>query len=114
MGDVILVWDFTINSNCSIQINRVDIVIKGFKKYKCLTDMIIASEKSFKQKNLIISVNIKIWKSKLQECGKLRTNYYSSCSRIAGMIKNTDTYIKKFPGNPSLSKIQKIMLMSTA
>lgn len=44
----------------------------------------------------------------------LSTNYYSSCSRIAGMIKNIDTHIKKFPGNLSLSEIQKIMLMSTA
>lgn len=47
-GDSInLLWDFIIHTNCTVETNRPDIVIKDYKEYKCyLIEMIILFNKN--------------------------------------------------------------------
>ena len=63
-------WDFSVQTNRTIQANRLDIIVKDKTNNTCLLiDMSVPLDKNVLQKCLRNSPNIKTWRLKLERCG---------------------------------------------
>ena len=99
-----------------IQANRRDIVVKDKRNSTCLLiDMSVPTDK-----NVSANVFEKLSKYKdleieIEKMWQLKTTTIPVVVGALGLIKKgTIDYLKKIPGEPSLSEIQKIVLNSTA
>ena len=110
---MIILWDFPIRNDRTIQANRPDRVIKHTQNKTCqLIDMSVPSnsntsaKESEKYEDLEIEI-AKMW--------KMKTKTIPVIVRVLGMIKKgTQKYVNEIPGNFSLAEIQKMLLNSTA
>ena len=118
IGDVTLLWDFSIHTDRTIKANRPDIVIKNKKEKERMCTIIDVAvpadnnlavkeyEKISKYKDLEIEI-AKMW--------HMKTRVIPVVIGALGMIKKgTSDLIKQVPGNLDINEIQKITLTGTA
>ena len=114
--NAIILWDFDIHTDRTIQANRPDIVVKNHNDKTCfLIDMSVPSdtnvslkifEKLSSYKDLEIEVT-KIWHLKT-------TTLPVVIGALRMVAKTTPNYVSQIPRAPSLTELQKITLMGTA
>ena len=111
-----IIWDFPIQTNRTIQANRPDIVVKDFLKNICyLIDMSVPSDKNVSFKTF---EKLSKYKDFEIENGKMWHLRARTIPVVIGGLslvkKETEDFLDKIPGNPSLREIQKIVLSGTA
>ena len=110
---VIILWDFPIRNDRTIQANRPDKVIKHTQNKTCqLIDMSVPSNSNISAKESEKYEDLEI---EIAKMWKMKTKTIPVIVGALGMIKKgTQKYVNEIPGNLSLAEIQKIVLNSTA
>ena len=110
---VIILWDFPIRNDRTIQANRPDRVIKHTQNKTCqLIDMSVPSNSNISAKESEKYEDLEI---EIAKMWKMKTKTIPVIVGALGMIKKgTQKYVNEIPGNLSLAEIQKIVLNSTA
>ena len=113
---VIILWDFPIRTDRTIQANRPDRVIKHTQNKTCqLIDMSLPSNSNISAKESEKLSTYEDLEIEIAEMWKMKTKTIPVIVRVLGMIKKgTQKYVNEIPGNLSLAEIQKIVLNSTA
>ena len=112
----IILWDFPINTDRTIQANRPDIIVKDYETRKCLMiDMTVPTDRNVSVKEFDKLSKYKDLQIEVERMWRLKTTIVPVVVGALGLIKkDTDKHIIKIPGDPSLQEIQKIVLNSTA
>ena len=113
---VIILWDFPIRTDRTIQANRPDRVIKHTQNKLCqLIDMSLPSNSNISAKESEKLSKYEDLEIEIAEMWKMKTKTIPVIVRVLGMIKKgTQKYVNEIPGNLSLAEIQKIVLNSKA
>ena len=114
--NVTILWDFPVHTDRMIQANRPDIVVKDKRNSTCLLiDMSVPTDKNVSAKVFEKLSKYKDLEIEIEKMWQLKTTIIPVVVGALGLIKKgTIDYLKKIPGEPSLSEIQKIVLNSTA
>ena len=114
--NVTILWDFPVHTDRMIQANRPDIVVKDKRNSTCLLiDMSVPTDKTVSAKVFEKLSKYKDLEIEIEKMWQLKTTTIPVVVGALGLIKKgTIDYLKKIPGEPSLSEIQKIVLNSTA
>lgn len=113
---VTILWDFSVNTDRTIQANRPDIIIKDHKNKTCLLiDMSVPSDKNIAVKEFDKLSKYKDLEIEIEKMWNLKATTVPVIVGALGMIKKgTAKFVEKIPGQHSLCEIQKIVLNSTA
>ena len=113
---VIILWDFPIRTDRTIQANRPDRVIKHTQNKLCqLIDISLPSNSNIFAKESEKLSKYEDLEIEIAEMWKMKTKTIPVIVRVLGMIKKgTQKYVNEIPGNLSLAEIQKIVLNSKA
>ena len=113
---VIILWDFPIRTDRTIQANRPDRVIKHTQNKLCqLIDISLPSNSNISAKESEKLSKYEDLEIEIAEMWKMKTKTIPVIVRVLGMIKiGTQKYVNEIPGNLSLAEIQKIVLNSKA
>ena len=115
--DTVVLWDFPIHTDRTIQANRPDIVIKDKTNNTCLfIDMSIPSDRNVSAKVFEKLSKYKDLEIEVEKMWHLKTKTLPVVIGALGLIKkDTDKFLEQIPGNPRLEEeVQKIVLNSTA
>ena len=114
--DAIVLWDFPIHTDRTIQANRPDIVIKDKANNTCLfVNMSIPSDKNVSAKVFENLSKYKDLEIEVEKMWHLKTKTLPVVIGALSLIKkDTDKFLEQIPGNPRLEEVQKIVLNSTA
>ena len=118
IGDITLLWDFSIHTDRTIKANRPDIVIKNKteKQRMCtLIDVAVPADKNLAVKEFEKLAKYKDLEIEISKMWHMKTKVIPVVIGALGMIKNgTSDLIKQIPGNLDINEIQKITLTGTA
>ena len=111
-----ILWDFQIQTNRTIQANRPDIVVKDFLNNVCyLIDMSVPSDKNDSAKTFEKLSKYKDLEIEIGKMWHLRARTIPVVIGTLGLVKKgTEDFLDKIHGNPFLREIQKIVLSGTA
>ena len=111
-----ILWDFPIQTDRTIQANGPDVVVKNFLNNVCyLIDMSVPSDKNVSFKTFEKLSKYKDLKIENGKMWHLRARTIPVVIGALGLVKKgTEDFLDKIPGNPSLREIQKIVLSGTA
>ena len=111
---VTILWDFTINTDRTIQANRPDIVIKNNKqKTYLMIDMTVPTDRNVSAKEFDKLSKYTDWQIEIERLWHLKTSIVPVVIRAFGLVdKNVRSHIKKLPGNPACRSYKR--LSSTA
>ena len=113
--DTVVLWDFPIHTDRTIQANRPDIVIKDKTNNTCLfIDMSIPSDRNVSAKVFEKLSKYKDLEIEVEKMWHLKTKSLPVVGALGLIKKDTDKFLEQIPGNPRLEKVQKIVLNSTA
>ena len=115
-GDVVILWDFGIQTDRSIPANRPDIVIRDKKKQETLLlDISVPSDQNTSIKTYEKLSKYKDLEIELERCWKNKVKTIPIIIGALGLInKDTTNYLMEIPGKFSIEEIQKTTLLATA
>ena len=114
--NVTILWDFPVHTDRMILVNRPDIVVNDRRNSTCLLiDMSVTADKNVSAKVFEKFSKYKDLEIEIEKMWQLKTTTIPVVVGALGLIKKgTIDYLKKIPGEPSLSEIQKIVLNGNA
>ena len=115
-NEVVILWDFSIQTDRKILANRPDIVIQDKKKQTALLlDISIPSDKNTSLKTYEKLSKYKDLEIELERCWKCKVKTIPVIIGATGVInKTTSKYVKEIPGTFSINEIQKTTILGTA
>ena len=118
IGDITILWDFSIHTDRTIKANRPDIVIKNkteSERMCTLIDVAVPADHNVAIKEFEKKAKYKDLEIEIAKMWHMRTQVVPVIIGALGMIKKgTSDLIKQIPGSLDLNERQKITLNGTA
>ncbi|XP_066930550.1 uncharacterized protein [Clytia hemisphaerica] len=100
--NVIILWDFPINTDRAIKANRTDMVVKDRKKRTCLLiDMSVPSDRNVSVKMFDELSKYKDLEIEIKKMWNLKTTVVPVIVGALGLVRTgVQDFVEKIPGNP--------------